>query len=250
MFLLIMMSALPVRGQVPDVPNPPRLVNDFAGLFSSRQVRMLEDSLVAFDKKTSNQIAIVTLDDLGGMDAAQMATEIGIKWKVGGEDNNGIVILIKPKNSTRGEVFIATGYGLEGVLPDATCHMIVNQEMIPYFKNGDYWSGVNAALAVIKPIAAGEYSKEQYEEDSSGKVWMFGLLAIIIIGMIAIMSRSGRGGNGGNNSGTMGPGGIFFGGFPIGGFGHGGRSGGGFSSGGFGGFGGGDFGGGGAGGSW
>ncbi len=250
MLTLIIMSALPVRGQVPDVPNPPRLVNDFAGIFSSLQVKMLEDSLVAFDKKTSNQIAIVTLDDLGGMDAAQMATEIGIKWEVGGKDNNGVVILIKPKNSTRGEAFIATGYGLEGALPDATCHMIVNREMIPYFKKGDYWSGVNAALAVIKPIAAGEYSKEQYEEDASGKVWMFGLLAIIVIGMIAIMSRSGRGGNGGNNSGTMGSGGIFFGGFPIGGFGHGGSSGGGFSSGGFGGFGGGDFGGGGAGGSW
>ena len=242
---------MPVYGQVPDVPNPPRLVNDFAGVFSASQVKMLEDSLVAFDRKTSNQIAIVTMSDLGGMDAAQMATEIGIKWKVGGEDNNGVVILIKPKNTTRGEVFIATGYGLEGVLPDATCHLIVNQEMIPYFKEGNYWGGVNAALAVIKPIAAGEYSKEQYEEDSSGKVWMFGLLAIIVIGMIAIMSRSGRGGgNSGNNSGTMGPGGIFFGGFPIGGFGHGGSRGGGFDSGGFGGFGGGDFGGGGAGGSW
>ena len=243
---LIMVLAMPVYGQVPDVPNPPRLVNDFAGVFSASQVKMLEDSLVALDRKTSNQIVIVTMSDLGGMDAAQMATEIGIKWKVGGEDNNGVVILIKPKNTTRGEVFIATGYGLEGVLPDATCHLIVNQEMIPYFKEGNYWGGVNAALAVIKPIAAGEYSKEQYEEDSSVKVWMFGLLAIIVIGMIAIMSRSGRGGgNSGNNSGTMGPGGI-----PIGGFGHGGSRGGGFDSGGFGGFGGGDFGGGGAGGSW
>ena len=252
--MLLALCAIASMAQVPDAPNPPRLVNDFAGIFSDSQVRELEDSLDYFARKTSNQIAVVTMSDLGGMEPSQMAYEIGEGWGVGGKDyRNGVVILVKPKNDTRGQVFIATGYGLEGALPDATCKRIVERCMIPHFKHGDYYGGVVEALSVIKPIAAGEYSKEQFEEGDDELTAIIAIMFLIFLGFIIFVAIFGK--NGGSNSGTMGSGGVFFGPtvFTSGGGRHhsgsfGGGSGG--FGGGFGGFGGGSFGGGGAGGSW
>lgn len=257
---VILLSATAIAvAQVPARPDPPRLVNDFSGILSPQQAKWLEDSLVHFDRRTSNQVVIVTLDDLGGMDPAEMAYEIGEQWQVGSaEDNNGVVILVKPKKgASRGQAFIATGYGLEGALPDATCKMIVEREMIPHFKQNDYFGGIRAAVGVICPIAAGEYSKERYEEDSGigpmgGIFMLLGAFAVFFI--IMMLARRSGGNNHHGNSGTFGSGGIFLGGLPFGGMG-GGHSrgtgfGGGFDGGGFGGFGGGSFGGGGAGGSW
>lgn len=248
---IMLVCSLSATAQVPDAPNPPRLVNDFAGIFSASQAQTLEDSLVLFAKKTSNQIAIVTMTDLGGMAPAQMAYEIGEKWGVGTkEDRNGIVILIKPKTRTNGQAFIATGYGLEGAIPDAICKRIVSTRMIPHFKNNDYYGGVVEALNVLKPLASGEYSKEQFEEDEDNTLLFLFAIIIIISIIIIVANISGKnGGNRNNDSGTMGGGGMFFG--PIifgGGSGH--SSGGFGGGGGFGGFGGGSFGGGGAGGSW
>lgn len=245
--IMLVASVFMVNAAIPESQNPPRLVNDFAEIFTPQQRAELEDSLVAFSKNTSNQITIVTVNSLDGQDKAQYAYEIGEKWGVGGKKlNNGIVMLIKPKNETNGEVFIATGYGLEGALPDAACMTIIDREMIPNFKQNNYYQGVVDALKVIKPIAAKEYTFEQYEEDSDDSLW---IVIIVIIIIFVIVFSFGKGDDG-NNSGTYGGrrnggGGVFIGGFG-GGFG-GGSSGG---SSGFGGFGGGGFGGGGAGGSW
>lgn len=247
--LITFLSTAAAIAQVPDAPNPPRLVNDFAGILSAEQRKTLEDSLAYFARKTSNQIAIVTMNDLGGMDPAQMATEIGEKWGVGGKDDrNGVVILIKPKNATKGQAFIATGYGLEGALPDAICRRIVDSRMIPEFKRNDYYAGIEAALKVIKPIAAGEYSKEQFEDDEDTDM-IIGFIIFAVLFVIIYIFIS-RGNKGDGNSGTMGSGGFFGGPIIFGGGSGSHSSGGGSGFGGFGGFGGGSFGGGGAGGSW
>lgn len=251
----MLLVAVAAMAQVPPRPDPPRLVNDLAGILTPQQEQWLEDSLARFDRRTSNQVAVVILADLGDMDPAEMAYEIGEQWQVGtSEDNNGVVILVKPKTAReRGQAFIATGYGLEGALPDATCKMIVEREMIPHFKQNDYFGGIVAAVGIVCPIAAGEYSKERYEEEGGGAV--AGLLAlgaalfmffIIVVVMRKSGGNNGNRGDGFGGTGTFGPGGIFLGGLPFGHIGGSGRSGG-FDSGGFGG---GSFGGGGAGGSW
>ena len=266
MLLALFGIAMQVSAQIPAKPNPPRLVNDFAKIFTAQQTAALEDSLVQFSKKTSNQVAIVTVNDLGGMALSQFAYEIGEKWGVGGEKlDNGVVILIKPKTDTKGEVFIATGYGVEGALPDASCSVIINREMIPSFKENDYYGGVNKALAVILPVLANEYSIEEYEKGEEDK--MIVGLAMLVAGMalvfivIALVSKDQDNKNDRNgNSGTFGGGngadvaaaillGSLLGGRSSGRSG-GSLGGGSFGGGGFGGFGGGSFGGGGAGGSW
>lgn len=262
--------ATTAMAQVPEKPNPPRLVNDLAGVFTPQQIHVLEDTLVRFSKKTSNQVTIVTVKDLAGMEASQFAYEIGEKWGVGGSKlNNGVVILIKPKDTTKGQAFIATGYGVEGALPDASCSRIVNNEMIPEFKKNDYFAGVARALNVILPVLAKEYSIEEYEKRTGGGdmgIVIVVIAMVFVFVLIALMDKNNKNDNGRDgNSGTFGGRGsgaddvataILLGSL-LGGRGSG-RSGGSFGGGsfggggfgGFGGFGGGSFGGGGAGGSW
>lgn len=258
LILLLSFMSLSAFSQIPPRPTPPRLVNDMANILSPEQTAYLENTLVAFADSTSNQITIVTVADLQGYDAAQFAYEIGETWGVGNKKyDNGIVILIKPKNQTKGEVFIAPGYGLEGALPDATCKQIIEQEMIPQFRRNDYYQGIVDALHIIMPLASGEYSYAEYGERSEdmSPFLALGLLIFFII-IIVIVASAGRekGGDDFNNKGRGGgldPFSALILGGMVGRASRGGSFGG-FSGGGggFGGFGGGSFGGGGAGGSW
>ncbi len=242
--------------KIPDRPSPPRLVNDFAGMLKPEEVNMLEQKLVAFNDSTSTQIAIVTVSTLDGYDKSDYAQQLGQKWGVGQKGhNNGILILIKPNQSgSKGEVQIATGYGVEGPIPDLTCADIIDREILPAFRNGDYYGGLNKATDVLMSLARGEFSASQYghkAKKSSGKGSPIGFIIIIVI-IIAVISR---GSSGGSNNKHISTGGLPF--WMLLGMMNSGRgssgSWGGFSGGGgggFGGFGGGSFGGGGAGGSW
>ena len=233
---------------IPSRPDPQRLVNDYAGLFTPVQTEALEQMLVAFDDSTSNQITVVTVKDLEGYEASEYATRIGLEWGVGSEKfDNGVVLLVKPRiGSSYGEVFIAVGYGLEGAIPDAYAKRIVENELIPHLSNGDYYAGVEAACEVLMKLASGEISELREDDDDSAFFVALGIAALIfvLIVIIAIFSDNGKSGHGGGGTGgrrTVYTGPVITGG--SGGFGLGGSFGGGF-----GGFGGGSFGGGGAGG--
>lgn len=245
---------------IPQPMSPPRLVNDYAGLFSGAQKQQLEDSLVAFDRTTSTQIAVVTVTDLDGYAASEYATRILEKWGVGSkEHDNGVVMLLKPRNQYGGgEVFIAVGYGLEGALPDITAGRIIDNEMMPYLREGDYYRAVAAGTAAVRAAVRGEYKASGKEKGGDTIDWITGLLSIgVMVFIIILLNKSYKGG--GDNDDSDGSGGGSGGRrsyrrgavlFPpiIGGFGGmGGGRGGGFGGGGFGGFGGGMGGGGGAG---
>lgn len=244
--------------EIPERPNPPRLVNDFAGILNQSENNTLEIKLVQFARETSTQIVVVTVPDLEGYDASDYAFRIGEKWGVGQQGkNNGLVILVKPKaGNEQGRIFIATGYGLEGVLPDAVVNgTIIDNEMIPYFKQNDYYQGLESGINVIMDITRGEYTAEYYQENYVKKgsgIPFFIVLILFFIIIPALRGRKRRFYSPGKNlpflialgmlSGTRSHGGSFSN-FSSGRGSFGG-------SGGFGGFGGGSFGGGGAGGSW
>jgi uncharacterized protein len=234
--------------QIPDPMNPPRFVNNFSqtGILSSVQEEELEQLLDAFEQETSNEITVVIVDDLGGDEAWHFAAELGKKWGVGKADkDNGLVLLVKPTEEKGGhQVFIAPGAGLEGAITDISCGEIVDNELIPSFKKGDYFTGIKNAVIVLAKMAKGEINEKSYRKANKKNDLVssiFGFLFIIIL-IIVLIRKGGRGGNGT----TFGRGGFFVGGFGAGGGFGGGSSGGG----GFGGFGGGSFGGGGSGGSW
>ncbi len=257
LIITILLSLIPTVAcwaEIPDKPSPARLVNDFAGLLTSAQKQVLEDSLVAFSKSTSTQICIVTVKSLDGYDVADYAQQLGEKWGVGVKGkNNGAILLVKPKTAQeQGRAFIATGYGLEGALPDVICYRIVNYVMIPYFKNNDYGGGIMAGAEYMMKATRGEFQAEPESDEIPIE------LIIFIVLIIVLMIFAGKNSKGGGNMHDMpdrrshrrvtynDP--FYPGGFG-GGFGGGRSSGGGFG-GGFGGFGGGSFGGGGGGGSW
>ncbi|MGM9734932.1 MAG: TPM domain-containing protein [Candidatus Cryptobacteroides sp.] len=255
-------SFVQVAYAIPSRPDPPRLVNDLAGIFTSRQVAELEDMLVTFSDTTSNQIAVVTISDLQGYDSMDYATQIGYRWQVGtAKFNNGIVLLVKPKTqSESGDVAIAVGYGLEGAIPDAYAKRIVSNYLIPKFKEDDYYGGVHDACIVLMKLASGEISEMQEEVDDElvGLIVtaVFAIIFLLTVALLVKLDKKNKGGNGGGGSGSSGhfdgPPIIITGGRRGSGFG-GGFSGGSFGgghSGGFGGFGGGSFGGGGASGKW
>ena len=260
-FLFALTTAAKSGDVIPEKPNPPRLVNDFAGIIPDAQA--MEDTLERFARETSNQIVVVTVNDLGDYDKADFAQRLGQKWGVGNKKyNNGIIVLVKPKNSTNGQAFIATGYGMEGPLPDALCTRIARNEMVPFFKENDYSSGIWAALHKLMPIAKGEINEETYmnEEDDVGVgIFVFILIMFIIILIASVYhdKNSGGGKGGGGRRGRNGIDDIIeaatWGALLNSGSRH--SHGGGFGSsgsfgGGFGGFGGGSFGGGGGGASW
>ncbi|NOT93319.1 MAG: TPM domain-containing protein [Ferruginibacter sp.] len=226
------------------------MVNDALGLLSAEQQQALEQKLLDFEKRTSNQIAIVTTDDMAGMDAGGYAVEIGKKWGVGNQNfNNGVVFLVyRSKDNTKRKVFIASGIGLEGVLPDYTCSEIVNNEVIPYLKGGDYYRALeNGTTAIIKATEGKYTAPKGYGKKSGSSLFKIIFIIILIIVFLSIGSKGGGGGSYMSRRGYRG-----FTGPTIWWTGGGGSGGGGGSSGGggFGGFGGGGFGGGGAGGDW
>jgi uncharacterized protein len=258
--ILIFCSQLLFSIAIPERPNPPKLVNDFAGMLSAEDASSLENKLVEYGKQTTTQIVVVIVNTLNNEDKSMVATEIGQKWGVGQKGfDNGIVLLIKEKTSdSKGDVFIAVGYGLEGVIPDATAKLIVENELLPYFRQGNYYQGIDNALTTLMKLSLGEFSAKEYNETASKKKSPYGAIFIIVVVLFIIINFIGSANNirrrsigrnipfwmlltmMGSGSGRGGS----FGNFSSG---SGGFSGGGSS---FGGFGGGSFGGGGAGGSW
>ena len=183
LFLLLFMVSVCHAQQIPNRPSPPRLVNDFTNTLTASQANNLEYKLRNYNDTTSTQIAVVFVNDLQGTTAADFAYQLGEKWGVGTKENNGIVILVKPKNETKGEVFISVGYGLEQYVPDALAKRIIENQMIPAFKYNDYYGGVNNAIDSIIKLASGGFSSDNStEEDSEVAALIF-----IIIGMAAMI---------------------------------------------------------------
>ena len=251
LFFVLLTFGTTLKAQLPSPPNPPRLVNDYTGTLSAEQVDALEHKLVAYNDSTSTQILVMLVDDLQGMSIEQYATEIGHSWGVGQKSKgNGAVILVKPKKGTeRGQVNISPGYGMEQYVTDATAKRIIDREMIPAFKEDDYYTGIDNAVNTIMDLCSGKFSQDEYADDDGFPLWFIILILIAIVLIFSKFSNNnGQNYSGGGTRTIWIPMGGGFGGGSFGG--SGGFGGGGFSGGGFGGFGGGGFGGGGASGSW
>lgn len=230
-----------------------RLVNDYTQTLDAAQAERLEQKLLALNRETSNQVVVIVTNDLCNYEPMEYATEIGHSWGVGQKEfDNGVVLLVSPEQR---KTFIAVGYGLEGAIPDAIAKRIVNNELIPFFKQNDYYGGIDAATTVIAQLASGEISAKNYgSKQRKGDNPIFAILGILIIAAIFFLSigASARRYASANDV-------AFWTAFFLlmnsrnshrGTFGNFSSGGGSFGGGGFGGFGGGGFGGGGAGGSW
>jgi len=233
-------------------PKPEQYFNDYAHVVSPGTAQRLNHELEDFEKQMSSQIVVVVYPKMQSDSSIEDYTfRVAQAWRVGQkEKDNGAVLFVFTQDH---RMFIQVGYGLEGALPDATCKRIVDEEIAPHFKRGDFDGGLSAGVDAMLAAAKGEY-KGTGQTVAQGKArknsfladnWVILLIiAIILLGNLTLRRRPRR------SSGWMmsggGWGGWYGGGGGWSGGGGGGSSGGGgsFSSGG------GNFGGGGAGGSW
>ena len=254
LLLVFLLTITAAAQDFPEKPNPPRLVNDFAGMLNPQEINALENKLVAFNDSTTTQIAIVTVEDLKGYAVDDYAQRLGEKWGIGQKGfDNGMIILVKPKTDTQGKVSIQQGYGLEGAIPDILCGQIIDYEILPSFREGKIYEGLDKATDVLMSLARGEFPADKYKKKSNLSA-LAPLIIFIIILIIIVSMRSGGGKNQKHISDKGLPLWLLMSMMNSGRGSHsgswGGFSGGGGGGGGFGGFGGGSFGGGGASGSW
>ena len=249
-FLIICFSLITFFGFAQQFPAKPiTLVNDYTNTLSNDEIATIERKLVAFNDSTSIQVAVVLITSLDGYEINDYGYQLGRAWGIGGkEKNTGVLVLASIGDR---KITIQTGYGMEGVLPDAITKRIIETEIKPNFKNGDYFGGLNAAADAIIGYTKGEYKNDTVKK-SGKKSFPTGLIIIIVVGIIFLISRGGKGGGGRNVIGSRGAADIVFWSLlsGLGGRGGGGFGGGSSGGGGFGGFGGGSFGGGGSSGSW
>ena len=140
---------------------------DEARLFSQAQKATLERTLAMHESNTSNQIVVVTLSSLNGYDIADYGYQLGRAWGIGTkEHNNGVLLIIAPNER---KVRIEVGYGLEGALPDAMANSIIQNSILPAFKQKNYFEGASKGVNAIISAVKGEYkasTKTKKQENS------------------------------------------------------------------------------------
>lgn len=243
-----MVFAAPVLAQT--FPALTGRVVDQANLLSPQQEAALDAKLAALEQQSQRQLVIATVPDLQGYEIEDYGYRLGRTWGIGSKErNDGALLLVAPNER---KVRIEVGYGLEGILTDALSSIIIQREIIPRFKQGDYAGGIAAATdQLIAQLQLPEDEARKVAQDAQTQAtanapefdfgfWIWLIIFVVFFVIPFLRRASGRGRRYGH------PGVMIF---PTGGWGSGG--GGGFG-GGFGGFsgGGGSFGGGGSSGNW
>lgn len=258
-FLLFCLFVIPGALSAQEVPvKSATLVTDFTNTLALQDKQALENKLVAFNDSTSTQIAVVIMKTVGSYEIGQYGVALGRAWGIGTKGkNNGILVLVAIDDH---KVTIQTGYGAEAAVPDAVTSEIIQTDITPAFKQGNYYGGLDAATTSLMKYMKGEYKADQQAQQVQGHGGGGGIGTIVfIVVIILILVLRNVGGGGGHIIGRRGSANPFWwflagsalgGGGNWGGDGGGGGFGGGGGGGGFGGFGGGSFGGGGSSGSW
>jgi uncharacterized protein len=246
---LILAVAVIVVGQIlkaqTPIPQIEQRVNDFTNTLSFNEWKSMENMLKRFEDSTSTQIAVLMVDSLNGQSIEEYAASVFDKNKIGQAKKDNGVLLVVAKNDHK--IKIEVGYGLEGVLTDVLCEQIIDKEIVPQFKDANFYGGLLTGVTSIMGAVSGEYKAEPRGKAapaiSGGLVAVFLLFFFYgILPLVASRRRTIIGSGGWNHFSGWGYGRGWGGGF-------GGGLGGGMSGGGFMG-GGGMSGGGGATGSW
>jgi len=143
-----------VAQQLQPVPALERRVTDLTGTLTAAQQQQLEARLAAFEEQKGSQIAVLLVPTTEPETIEQYAIRVAEQWKLGrkGVDDGALLLVAIGDRNLRLEV----GYGLEGVLPDVIAKRIVSDVITPYFRQGDYYGGLNAGVERIIGVVEGE----------------------------------------------------------------------------------------------
>lgn len=258
-FVIAFLSFHPLWAQftIPEKPSQQTSVYDYINLLSASQKSALEQKLVRYADSTSSQIVVAIISSTKGENINFLGAKWGQKWGIGqADEDNGVLILLAKEDR---KIAINTGYGVEEFLTDFMSKRIIESVIIPEFKTGNYYNGLDKGADAIFQVLTGQFIEDRtFDKGISFETFLPFIIFMVILFILA--SRKSRGGGKNNRGGRGGSGmdiwdiiilsnmgrGGYKGGSSGGGFGNGGFGGGGFG----GGFGGGGFGGGGASGGW
>jgi uncharacterized protein len=235
---------------IPEIPKFQTSVYDYANVLSANEKAQLEEKLIKYSDSTTTQIVVITIESLKGEDIGILTPKWGHAWGIGGtkQNDNGVIILLAKAER---KIWISPGYGVEDRLTAGINGELIRNIIIPEFKAGNFYSGLDKGTDAIFEVLKGKYKgTRQEKKDGEGIPIIFFIIIFIII--LIIISKNNKGNGSGigkspslldiiilSNLGRSSGGGGF------------GGSGGSSGGGGFGGgFGGGGFSGGGAGGDW
>jgi uncharacterized protein len=234
------------RAQSPLPAAPARYFNDYAKVVPADVADRLDEKLRAFDEQTSSQVVVAVFSELPSPSLEDFTVRTAQAWRVGRKKlANGVVLFVFVKDR---QVRIETGYGLEGTLPDAVAHRIIDEQIVPAFRSGDYAGGLEKGVDAIMAATRGEYRASPAPAAGRPRLRDYSQIiyvVLLVLFTVFLRSRRGPGSRTYGRRGWYGGGPWWWGGGGWGGGGFGGGGGGGGFSGG-----GGSFGGGGASGRW
>lgn len=171
-------------------PNFPQLsgrVVDEVGLLSQKQQKLLSEKLAEFEKNTTAQVVVVIPKSLGGYEVADYGYKLGRHWRIGQEGiSNGALLIIAPYEK---KIRIEVGYGLEATLTDAKAHQIINEIILPRFKDKDVYGGIEAGVFGIGlALSNAPHTKDKAIDDKTNKErsldTLFVTLAFILVPLL------------------------------------------------------------------
>ena len=235
---------------IPEKPSFQTSVYDYANVLSADEKAQLEEKLIRYSDSTTTQIVVITIESLKGEDIGILTPKWGHAWGIGGteKNDNGVIILLAKAEK---KIWISAGYGLEDRLTAGIGGEITRNIIIPEFKAGSYYNGLDKGTDALFDVFKGKYKGERKQSKKDKNIPILPIIIIVFI-ILALISRNKKDGGNSGSSGvgpslldvillsSLGRGGG------SGGFGGGSSGGGGFG----GGFGGGGFSGGGSGGDW
>lgn len=177
-----------------DVAVPPlqRPVTDLTGTLNPQQLAALEQSLLALEREKGAQVAVLIVPTTQPEPIEMYAMRVAEAWKLGreGVDDGVLMLIAKDDRAARIEV----GYGLEGVIPDAIAKRILEEDMIPRFRAGDYHGGITAGVARIGALIRGEALPAPTARESPGAAGnaLFTLIAAGLFGGLFSRAVFGR----------------------------------------------------------
>ncbi len=186
---LILFSGLFISGKIfaANFPNPTGFVNDYAKLFSTDFSQKLETDLSDFEKQTGNEIAVVTVENMGGSDIESYAVKLFEQWKIGKKGNdNGLLLLVAKEER---ELRIEVGYGLEPYITDGRAGEIIRNQITPEFKKGNYETGITAGVEQLKKYIADKDIAPKESNISVGSALKYSKgITILFIFLISLLS--------------------------------------------------------------
>jgi uncharacterized protein len=188
---LILLLALPLRAAGLDVPKLQARVTDLAGLLSQEEVSSLEAKLRDLETSDSTQVAVLVIPGLEGEVLEDYSERVATAWRLGqqGRDNGALLLVAMKERKIRIEV----GYGLEGRLTDALSRRIIQDEIVPNFRAGSFYQGIDAGVAAIIQAVRGQYqaaSRPSSQRRSAAR--RFDWIIVMLFPLLWILSATGR----------------------------------------------------------